>query len=263
MDEPLPSKQPRASRSSARDIDEAMKAHRLETVGLIAAGITHDLNNILSPIMVALPILREWAPDDEGRKIVDMVEQNMNRGATLVHQLAEYARSSAVDHGTVQVGEAVAEVGSFVRATFPRDIVFESDVPPGLPVLRGDAAQIHRVLLNLATNARDAMPCGGTLRISAEVRPAGPAMIGDARRPAPTHQVVISVSDTGHGISPSVLPRIWEPFFSTRENRPGAGLGLSMVRSIIRNHNGFVDVRSQPGQGTRLSVYLPALPATA
>jgi signal transduction histidine kinase len=244
--------------SSDPDEQERLRAQRMESIGVLATGIAHDLNNILTPIMVAVPLMQEWAPPGEARKILDMIEQNAARGASLVRQLTDYARGTDGTHQTIEIHGLLKEIGRFGEAAFPKNIAFQIEAEADLPPIRADGTQIYQVLLNLCVNARDAMPEGGTLRIRARPRTAGPAPAGQTPALPAGKYLELQVGDTGRGIAPDLLARIWEPFFTTKARKHGTGLGLSTVRSIIRSHHGFIDVRSNPGEGTCFSVYLPA-----
>ncbi|HVW21007.1 MAG TPA: ATP-binding protein [Opitutaceae bacterium] len=230
----------------------------MESIGVLATGIAHDLNNILTPIMMAVPLMREWAPAGEAGKILEMIEQNASRGASLVRQLTDYARGTGGARQTMEVSGLLAEIGRFVRAAFPKNIEFRAEAEPGLPAIRADGTQIYQVLLNLCVNARDAMPDGGVLRLVAKARAVRAPAAGEAAPIPAGSYLELAVEDTGRGIVPEVLAHIWEPFFTTKQRKQGSGLGLSTVRSIIRSHHGFIDVRSTPGEGTQFSVYLPA-----
>ncbi len=222
------------------------RAQRVETLGHLAGGIAHDLNNVLGPLMMSLELLELRLGDDPAaRRLVEQLERATQRGAGLVHQLLAYIRGAQGKQAAIAVAPLVDEVGSLLRSTLPPTIRLALEVEDGLGAVRGDPTQLHQVVMNLAVNARDAMPNGGTLRIAAGAHAAegGPA-------------VRISVSDTGPGIPPEMLREVFEPFFTTKAE--GTGLGLTTVMDIVREHGGTVTVESAGGAGARFDVLLPA-----
>ncbi|MGQ4649451.1 response regulator [Lyngbya aestuarii] len=239
-----------------------LRAQRLESIGTLAGGIAHDLNNVLAPILMAIQLLTLQHPDKKTQKWLKILETNAKRGADLVKQVVSFARGLEGERTIVQIRHIISEIKQIARETFPKSIIVSVDVPQDLGNVRGDATQLHQVLMNLCVNARDALPEGGTISISGEniyidesyVRSNIDARIGP--------YVVITVSDTGMGIPPEVLERIFEPFFTTKELGKGTGLGLSTVMGIIQSHGGFVKVSSEIGQGTEFKVYLPVVAET-
>jgi two-component system cell cycle sensor histidine kinase/response regulator CckA len=236
-----------------------LRAQRLESVGRLAGGIAHDLNNLLSPMIMVPGMVRERTPDPEIAELMRLVEENAKRGADIVRQLLTFGRGVEGRREPLQVLDLVREVGRVIQSTFPKNIVVREpsvDVKPWL--VAADSTQIHQVLLNLCLNARDAMPHGGTLEMgveNVELDEAFAAMTPYAR---PGRHVLISVTDTGSGISGDHLDQIFDPFFTTKELGHGTGLGLSTVLGIVKSHGGFIQVLSQRGQGTQMRVYLPA-----
>lgn len=191
------------------------------------------------------------------------LETNTKRGAALVKQVLSFARGVEGQHTTLQARHLIAEIKQIVKQTFPKWIEFYIDVSPELWAVSGDATQLHQVLMNLCVNARDAMPDGGTLSISAEnlfidqnyARMHLEAKVGP--------YIMITVEDSGVGIPPEIVDKIFEPFFTTKELGKGTGLGLATVIGIIKSHGGFINVSSQVGKGTQFKVFLPAVEATA
>ncbi|VVB86143.1 Methyl sulfide methyltransferase-associated sensor [uncultured archaeon] len=238
-----------------------LRAQRLESIGTLAGGIVHDLNNVLTPIMLSLQILQERLTDDESRRLLGILERNVKRGAYLIKQVLSFAKGGEGERRNIQAADLIFDVESFAKETFPKSIEVRTDVSGDLWNIVGDAIQLHQVLMNLCVNARDAMPDGGILRISAGnlfidenfTRVNAEARIGP--------YIVISVSDTGIGIPPEVMDRIFEPFFTTKKPGKGTGLGLSTSLAIIKSHGGFIDVHSEVGKGTTFKVYLPAIKA--
>jgi len=239
-------------------LNQFLRAQRMESIGTLAGGIAHDLNNVLSPILLAIGLLREELPEGAVDETLSAIESSARRGADLVRQVLAFARGAGGTRVPVAAATVLEDLSRVVRDTFPRSITLELRVVPGLPSVLVDPTQLQQVLLNLLVNARDAMPEGGTLRVSAEeveVEPGQPAMTGI---PTPGPHLCISVADTGVGISMELLEQIFDPFFTTKEVGHGTGLGLSTVAGIVRSHGGFVTVRSTPGEGTTFHIYLPA-----
>lgn len=238
---------------------QLLRAQRLESVGTLAGGLAHDLNNILAPIMVSVRLLeRKLAGDPEGLECVAMLGQLADRGANIVRQVLSFARGVEGDHVPTQIKHIAREVSDILRETLPRSITLRQEVPSDLWTTSADPTQIHQVLMNLTVNARDSMKAGGTLTLAAHnvtLDAHFAQMHPDAR---PGDYVSIAVIDTGVGIAPEHLDRIFDPFFTTKPHGEGTGLGLSTTLGIVRAHGGFVNVYSEPGNGTRFTVYLPA-----
>jgi two-component system cell cycle sensor histidine kinase/response regulator CckA len=256
---------PRARLSIVTDITERkaleerfLRAQRLESVGMLASGIAHDLNNVLAPILMGAPMLRDHITDPGDLELLAMFEKSAERGAGLVRQILSFAHGVGGEPRQVQVKHLLRDLGSVIVETFPKNIRFESYISANLFPITANPTQIHQVLLNLCVNARDAMPTGGALSLRAEnvvLDELGVRAI-EGSRPGPW--LMMQVEDTGTGIKPEVLARIWEPFFTTKEAGKGTGLGLSTVRGIVETHRGFLSVQSELGKGTMFRVYLPA-----
>jgi PAS domain S-box-containing protein len=242
-----------------RKIEEQfLRAQRLESIGMLAAGIAHDLNNVLAPILMAAPMLRERSADPSDRKLISNLETSARRGAGLVRQILGFAQGIGGEPQLMAIESIMADIASVVRQTFPRSIQFSTSSPPELWAVKANPTQLHQVLLNLCVNARDSMPSGGRLDLSAEnivIDDLAAATIEGARAGA---FVVMQVKDTGTGIPPDLLKRIWEPFFTTKEATKGSGLGLSTVLGIVSEHQGFVTLKTEVGRGTTFRVHLPA-----
>ncbi len=238
--------------------DELMRAQRLESIGMLAAGIAHDLNNVLAPILMAAPILRlRTAADEKNKSLLRTLEKSAERGAGLVKQILSFAHGLSGHLQVVQAKHILRDIISVARETFPKLIEVREEVPTDLWPITGHPSQIHQIVLNLAVNARDAMPMGGVLTIKGEnvvLSEADAAAIQDAR---PGEWLVLHVEDTGTGIPAEVLARMWEAFYTTKGPGRGTGLGLATVRRIVEDHRGFIEVRSVVGQGTTFRVYLP------
>jgi PAS domain S-box-containing protein len=235
-----------------------LRAQRMESIGILAGGIAHDLNNILAPILMAAPMLRSIPPGQTTDSLLQTIETSAQRGADLVRQILAFARGGAGEHTELHLRHLIADLGRMVRGTFPRAIEIHTALPRDLWRITGDATQLYQVLMNLCVNARDAMPDGGCLEIrAANLQIDRPIPTQPEARPGP--YVVLTIQDTGAGIPPEILDRIFDPFFTTKEVGKGTGLGLSTVLAIVKNHDGFVAVQSTPGQGSRFDVHLPAL----
>ncbi|HTZ19414.1 MAG TPA: PAS domain S-box protein [Opitutaceae bacterium] len=240
-----------------------LRAQRLDGLGSLAGGVAHDLNNILTPILVAAPLLRSTVTDTENRNMLDTVHACAQRGADIIRQLLTFARGQPNVRVPLPVRHLLHEIEKIVSETFPRNLRLEITAPQERWLVQGDATQIQQALMNLCVNARDAMPDGGTLTLAAEniaLDAEAAALVTDAKPEArPGAYVCISVTDTGTGIPREQLDRVFDPFFTTKDVGRGTGLGLSTVLGIVRGHGGFVRVDSRVGQGTRFELYLPAL----
>jgi PAS domain S-box-containing protein len=234
------------------------RAQRLESIGTLAGGIAHDLNNVLTPIVLAIDLLRMSVHDPDGIEILDTIAVSANRGADMVRQVLSFARGMDGRRLDVQPQHLVQEIEKIVRETFSRQIAVRTFVASNLWSIVGDANQLHQVLLNLCVNARDAMPNGGELMISAE------NMMLDEQYAAMNIEakvgpyVALQVEDTGAGIPAAIVEKIFDPFFTTKELTKGTGLGLSTSSAIVKSHGGFMRVYSEAGRGSRFCVYLPA-----
>jgi nitrogen-specific signal transduction histidine kinase len=245
--------------AAKRRLDEQfLRAQRLESIGMLASGIAHDLNNVLAPIILAAPVLREHAINPDDLRIIASLEKSAERGVELVRQILAFTQGVAGGHQLVEVKPLLKETTSVIGETFPKNIRLECDVDADLWSIMANPTQIHQVLLNLCVNARDAMPDGGVLSLRAEnclLDERGAKKIEGSTAGA---WVVLHVEDNGMGIPPEVLAHIWEPFFTTKDASKGTGLGLSTVRAIVEHHRGFVSLKTQLGRGTTFRVYLPA-----
>lgn len=239
--------------------EQFLRAQRLESVGMLAAGIAHDLNNVLAPVGMASTLLRKNTTEIRDLRLLDTLEKCADRGAGLVRQILGFAQGVSGEMREVQVKHLLRDIIDMVTQTFPKSIILEDNVPNDLWPIKAIPTQIHQVLLNLCVNARDAMPRGGTLRLHAEncvLDAASAASIIGARLGT---WMKLEVQDSGSGIPPEVLARIWEPFFTTKTADKGTGLGLSTVRGIVETHRGFITLETKIGEGTAFRIYFPAL----
>lgn len=240
---------------------QLLRAQRMESIGTLAGGIAHDLNNMLTPIMLSLQILKQKYKDEQSQKLLTILDNNTRRGADLIKQVLSFSRGVEGERIPLQTKHIITEIERIIRETFPKSIEIRTDIQRALPTISGDATQLHQVMMNLCLNARDAMPDGGILKIAVKnffinenfARVRIGAKVGS--------YAVISVSDTGTGIPPKIIDRIFEPFFTTKEFGKGTGLGLSTALAIVKSHGGFIDVQSEVGKGSTFRVYLPAVKA--
>jgi two-component system, cell cycle sensor histidine kinase and response regulator CckA len=241
-----------------------LRAQRLESLGTLASGIAHDLNNILTPIIGIVQLLPLKIPklDESTQRLLKILNESTHRGADLVKQILAFTVGVEGKPAITQVSHLLREIHNIIRQTFPKNIELSTELPQDLWLIPADATLLHQVFMNLCVNARDAMPEGGTLSICAEnltidenyARMNLDAQIGS--------YVAMTIADTGIGIPPQTLDRIFDPFFTTKEIGKGTGLGLSTVLGIVKSHRGFIDVDSEVGTGTRFKVYLPATDST-
>lgn len=238
-----------------------LRAQRLESIGTLVGGIAHDLNNILTPIVGIAGLLPLKIPhlDEKGQHLIEMMQISAHRGADLVQQVLSFSRGIEGKRMTLQVGHLISEVKDFAEKTFPKNIELHINLPSDLGMVNGDASQLHQMLMNLCVNARDAMPHGGNLSLSAKNLLIDEHFAQMHLEAQVGPYIVISVTDSGIGMAPETLERIFDPFFTTKDVGSGTGLGLSTLMGIVKSHRGFVKVDSQLGQGTQFSVYLPAV----
>jgi PAS domain S-box-containing protein len=233
------------------------RTQRLESLGTLAGGIAHDLNNVLTPILASIELLREGEREGERLETLDTIRESARRGAALVRQVLGFARGVEGDRIAVDPAAVVADLEAFLGDTLPKGIRLSVTIARSVPSVIGDATQLHQVLMNLAVNARDAMPGGGRLTIALSGVVLGDAEIRPHPGVAAGSFVLLEVIDTGTGIPPEIIERVFEPFFTTKPFGEGTGLGLSTVHSIVRDHGGFITLDSKVDQGSHFRVYLP------
>jgi len=238
-----------------------LRAQRMESIGTLAGGIAHDLNNVLSPILMAIDMLQLKATDEASRKWLDVLRTNAQRGGDMVRQVLSFARGVEGERVALQPKHLIKEIVKILRETLPKSIEIKFQIPGDLWIISADATQMHQVLMNLCVNARDAMPEGGAISIKAENTIVDENYARMHIEAKAGRFVVISVSDTGPGMSPEIQSRIFEPFFTTKEMTKGTGLGLSTALSIVKSHGGFINVYSELHKGSQFALYLPALDA--
>ncbi|BCL33776.1 PAS domain S-box protein [Nostoc sp. MS1] len=261
--------------------EQFFRAQRLESLGTLASGIAHDLNNILTPILAAAQLLKVKLPKEQKRSatlggtpspkvegassqyLLEILENNAKRGAGLVKQVLSFARGFKGERITVQLKHLITDIILIGKQTFPKSIEFTASIPEDLWTVAGDVTQLHQVLMNLVVNARDAMPDGGIINITAEniaIDETYASMVLEANV---GNYIQVTVTDTGVGMASEILDKIFDPFFTTKDVGVGTGLGLSTVLGIIKSHGGFVTVSSTVDQGSKFTLFLPAIQGMA
>ncbi len=257
---------PRARLSMGIDVTErrrletqVQRTARLDSIGMLASGIAHDLNNVLAPILVGVDLVRRQGNQPDGaQRVLRTMEASARHGADLVRQLLAFARGGEIQKAETSLARLVSDVCGLLERALPPEVELVTEAEPNLPKVMADGTQLKQVLLNLAFNARDAMPAGGRISL-------GAAMVAAEDLPrlepplAAVPHIRLTIADTGTGIRAEILPHIFEPFFTTKEVGKGTGIGLSTVRSIVQQHSGAITVASEVGAGTTFTLYLPAL----
>ncbi|MDB6093947.1 MAG: hybrid sensor histidine kinase/response regulator, partial [Verrucomicrobia bacterium] len=235
---------------------------RMESIGILAGGIAHDLNNALAPILMGLSMLQAKSNDAEVRRLMSVMEKSAQHGASLVRQVLAFARGTQGERAELQPQAVIREAVTLLSETLPRAITVEMDAAPDLALVSADSTQLSQVLMNLGINARDAMPEGGRLVFRAlnVTVGEGHARVHPGISAGP--YVLLVVEDSGTGIPPDIIERIFDPFFTTKGAGKGSGLGLSTVLGIVKSHGGFMEVQSEIGHGTKFSLYFPAITAS-
>ncbi|HEX3718077.1 MAG TPA: ATP-binding protein [Verrucomicrobiae bacterium] len=235
------------------------RAQRMDSIGTLAGGIAHDLNNILAPILMIGPLLRAQIDDPSMAALIESMEHGAERGANIVKQILTFSRGGGGKKAPLQIHRLLKQVTAFIKDTFPKSIHAQLIAPRDLWMVEGNSAELHQVLMNLCVNSREAMPDGGALKIEAQnviLDDPAAANIPNAR---PGRYVMLRVNDTGSGIAAEHMNRIFDPFFTTKEVGKGPGLGLSTVLGIVTASGGSVQARSDRGKGAEFVLYLPAL----
>ena len=241
---------------------QLLHSQRLEAVGTLASGVAHDLNNILTPMLIASGLLRDSLSNPADKEMMTMIEKGGQRGAAIVKQLLAFSRNMTAERGLITPETLLRELTLILRSTFPKEISIVEAITDGRQQIEGDSTLLHQVLLNLCVNARDAMPKGGVLTLSLETMIL-PARSGKDQTVSPGGSyVVLSVSDTGQGIPEEIRDKIFNPFFTTKGPGKGTGLGLASAHGIVASHQGFIRFESMVGKGTTFRVFLPSKEAS-
>lgn len=238
--------------------EHLFRAQRMESIGTLAGGIAHDLNNILAPILMSVEMLQLKDLDEETRRWLAVIRENSERGADLVKQVLTFARGMEGERISVQVRHVIKDLIKVLQQTLPKSITIKFDIEPDLWIISADPTQIHQVLMNLSVNARDAMPSGGSLTINAANIRLDENYARMNIEAKPGNYILLTVADSGVGMTKEVQNRIFDPFFTTKEIGKGTGLGLATAVTIVKSHGGFITVYSETGKGTKFSIYLPA-----
>jgi PAS domain S-box-containing protein len=234
------------------------QAQRMEGIGSLSSGIAHDLNNILSPIMLSAELLTSSLPEGADRELAELILRGTARGAEIIQQLLSYAKGAQGDKIEVNVVTLLKEVQKMYRGTFPPNIRLVDEVDKDLWQIRADPSQLHQIFSNLLVNARDAMPdAGGEIRLEAKNQLVDENWAGRHPPAVPGKFVRLAVEDNGSGMSEDILQKVFDPFFTTKEEGKGTGIGLPTILGLVKGHGGFLQVTSTPGEGSRFEVYIP------
>ncbi|NLF70291.1 MAG: response regulator [Candidatus Anammoximicrobium sp.] len=251
-------RQARRDAPAAQAPAQLLRAQRLESIGILAGGVAHDLNNVLTPILMAVKLLGKESREAERQGLLAIVQAGAERGADMVRQLLSFAGGLEGEKRPLHLKHVIREVHALLVRTLPKSIRLQVSVADSLWQVVGDATQLSQVLMNLCINARDAMPDGGALTILAENAVVDEGRARRLRAANPGRYVAVAVVDTGAGIPADVLAQIFDPFFTTKEWGHGTGLGLPTVLGIVKGHGGFVDIETDADRGTRFTSYFPA-----
>ena len=237
-----------------------LRAQRIESIGVLASGMAHDLKNLLVPVKMAAELLQRKVEDKNSQSMLTSIGLSAEHSINLVQQVLAFVRGVEGKHVPLHAADILRSALSAIKETLPPNIEVESNFPNNSDVVLGDETQLRQVLVNLITNAKDAMPEGGCLTIALACRQLSKAIAETIPNANEGSFVVWSISDTGVGIPPEQIEKIFEPFYTTKEISKGTGLGLSIVAGIVKGHKGFITVESVVGKGTIFHVYLPEAP---
>jgi two-component system cell cycle sensor histidine kinase/response regulator CckA len=237
---------------------------RIDSIGELASGIAHDLNNVLSPILMAVEMIKARENADlEQSSWLDMIATSAQRGAGMVQRILTFAKGSDGPRKSIDLRDLLLDQEKIIRKAFPQSIRLIFHCQEGIRPVLGNETEVHQVLMNLCVNARDAMPKGGEIKISADNQSFDESQAKGILGASAGDYSVVTVADNGSGIPPEIIEKIFDPFFSTKGIGEGTGLGLSTTVKILKNHNGFLTVSSEVGVGTTFSVFLPSVVTVA
>ncbi len=237
---------------------QLFQAQKLESIGTLAGGIAHDFNNIITAILGYASVMKSKLNKDEPfYQYLDIIETSAERAANLTSKLLTFSRSEKTEEKLVDINKVVKDTVVLLKETIGKKVDMRVNLSPQKLIVKGDESQIHQIVMNLCVNARDAMPEGGILTISTWMKELSSLVKNGTLNFESKGYAVISVEDTGIGMDDTILKRIYDPFFTTKDKDKGTGLGLSVVYGIVRNHNGIIEVQSEPNVGTRFDIYLP------
>jgi len=249
----------RAEAEKARLEARFHQARKLESIGRLAGGVAHDLNNLLSPIIgYGEMLLEDAAAGDPRREPTTQILKAAKGARNLVRQLLAFSRRQPLEFKSIDLNGLLRNFEKLLRRAIREDIALRMTLAPSLPAIQGDMGQLEQVVMNLAVNAQDAMPDGGVLTIDTRRVSLNPGDAAVLDGPAPGPCVRLTVQDTGRGFDPEIRESLFEPFFTTKGDGKGTGLGLATVYGIVKQHGGAVRARSEPGEGAAFTIYLPA-----
>ncbi|NOZ24483.1 MAG: PAS domain S-box protein [Nitrospirae bacterium] len=236
--------------------EQLLRAQKMEAIGTLAGGIAHDFNNILTAVLGYAEVIKhKIRKDDPIYKGIDIIERSAQQGAALAGRILGITRKEKLELKPVDINSIIRETFDILNRSIPKEINIELNLNEGIPPIKADPVQIQQVVMNLAINAKDAMPEGGILRIETDrVGRENGAANGITSEGG---FVRLTVSDTGEGIDNDLQSRVFDPFFTTKETGKGTGLGLYIIHSIVTNHGGYINLYSEPGKGTRFNIYFP------
>jgi len=240
----------------------------MDALGQLAAGIAHDFRNLISAMQGHIANARaQLAPNHPALQHLEQLQSAATQASGIAGSLLRYSARTTAEKKPVRLAAVVDQAVSLLRASLPASIAIDTSIPDPFIFVEADPSQLQQVVMNLALNARDAMPKGGTLTIAVDLSPAMKEGVdaknsgNETRRPQPTAFARLTIRDSGDGMTPDTMARIFEPYFTTKPRGQGTGLGLSITQGIITEHGGSISVDSQPGQGSTFTILLPAIPA--
>jgi signal transduction histidine kinase len=234
-----------------------LRAHRIESIGVLASGMAHDLKNLLVPVKMAAELLQRKNEDKKSRAMLTSIGLSAEHSINLVQQVLAFVRGVEGKHIPLHAADLLRRTVSAIQGTLPSNITVECDLPKNSAALLGDETQLRQVLVNLISNAKDAMPDGGGITVALRFEQLNITMAETIPNAIEGSFIVWSITDTGVGIPPEKVEKIFEPFYTTKEISKGTGLGLSIVAGIVKGHKGFITVESVVNRGTTFHVYLP------